>query len=177
VVTINDTQGGYLSDWVRCGHGLRGSVTDLAYVPLLEGTAFPLVRKSQKRLKARPGSVALGIPGSLEVGRPPVGADAHSCEQKGPYSKNQCKKIPTHAPLLCSYPPEGGAVGSKWNPDAPRCQVMGGRAPGEVLCGAAHSLNPGKAAASSNRHRRHGANHGERQTPPKEKPTQRQTAQ
>jgi hypothetical protein len=43
------------------------------------------------------------------MGWPPVGADAHSCEQNGPHGKNQYKKVPTHAPLLYSFPPEGAA--------------------------------------------------------------------
>jgi hypothetical protein len=49
---------------------------------------------------SQPGSVACGFRRPLEVRWPPIGADAHSCEQKGPYSKNQYKKVPTHAPLL-----------------------------------------------------------------------------
>ena len=47
-------------------------------------------------------------------GWPPVGADAYSCDQKGPYSKNQCKKVSTHArssvyarPKVGRYDPSG----------------------------------------------------------------------
>ena len=83
-------------------------------------------RPASSSFRSNPGRAALrgGFRRPLADGWPPVGANAHGHDQKGPYSKNHGQKESTHARSSVCARPEGGAVGPKWNPDAPRCQVI-----------------------------------------------------